>query len=243
MKALVQFAKWLFVLCLPVLLLTASIGWAVNSLWLYERGFQKYDISRVTGLEDTELEKAARGLISYFNSSEELINVTVEKDGKPFTLFNEREVTHLKDVKGLFWLDYKIFFGTLLYVLTYGGVSLFWSFKESRKYWRQLARGVATGSGITLAIMVALWVGSLVDFEGLFIQFHLISFSNDFWQLDPTRDYLVMLFPGGFWYDAVLFIALGATVMAVILGGLAVGHLLFNKKDSQAASGEMSPSP
>ena len=203
-------------------------GWAVNSLWLYEYGFAKYNISQTTGLADAELEKAARGLISYFNSGEELINVTVEKGGQPFTLFNEREVIHLKDVKGLFWLDYRVLFGTLLYALAYGGVSLF---RRRRRYWRQLARGVATSSGLTLAIMVALWLGSLVNFEGLFIQFHLISFSNDFWQLDPSRDYLVMMFPEGFWNDTVIFIALAAAVMAVILGGLAVGHLLFNKKD------------
>ena len=235
MKALNVIAKWLFVLCVPLLLLSASIGWAANSLWLYEYGFQKYDISRVTGLENTELEKAARGLVSYFNSGEEPLSVTVEKDGQPFTLFNEREVAHMKDVKGLFRLDYAIFFGALVYVLGYGVVSLLWRRPPSfRKDWRQLAKLTLIGSGATLGIMLALWLGSLVNFEGLFRLFHLLSFSNDFWQLDPSRDYLVMLFPGGFWYDATLFIALAATGMSVILGGLAWAHLRYNKKEWQA---------
>ena len=233
MKALNVIAKWLFVLCLPALLLSASIAWAVNSLWLYEYGFAKYHTSSVTGLAGAEQVKAARGLIAYFDSGEKDINVIVEKDGEPFTLFNGREVAHLKDVKALFWLDYKVLLGTLIYVLAYGGVSLFWRRRPSfRKDWRRLAGSVAIGSGIALALMLALWIGSLVDFEGLFIQFHLISFSNDFWQLNPATDYLIMLFPEGFWYDATLFIALGATVMAVALGGLAVGHLVFNKKDT-----------
>ena len=68
-------AKWLFILCLPILLLTASIGWIVNSLWLYKYDFEKYDISQATGLADSELEKAASGLISYFNSNEEYITL------------------------------------------------------------------------------------------------------------------------------------------------------------------------
>ena len=59
-------------LCLPILLLTASIGGAVNSLWLYEYGFQKYNVSQTTGLTEVQLETAAKGLISYFNSDEEL---------------------------------------------------------------------------------------------------------------------------------------------------------------------------
>ena len=114
---LVITARWLFILCLPALLLTASIGIAVNSQWLYEYGFDKYNISQVTGLPDSELEKAAGGLIDYFNSGEEFIDITVIKNGQPFTLFNQKEVAHLKDVKGLIQLDYWVLLGAGIYVL------------------------------------------------------------------------------------------------------------------------------
>ena len=224
MKALGITAKWLFVLCVPVLLLTVSIGCAVNSLWLYKYGFQKYDVGTVTGLADSELESVAAGLINYFNSGEEYISLTVMKDGE---LFNEKEVAHLKDVKELIWLDYWVLLGTLIYALRYGGVSLFW---RRRKYGRLLTWGVVGGGGITLAIMLALWLGTLLGFDQLFLQFHLVSFANDLWQLDPTRDYLIMLFPQGFWYDTTLFCALGTASMAVILGGVAGGYLIFTRK-------------
>ena len=125
MKALGVAAKWVFMLCLPILLLTASIGWAVNSLWLYKYGFEKYEISQSTGLAEVELDKAARGLISYFNSNEEYINLTVVKDDRPFVLFNQREVIHLRDVKGLLRLDYWVLPGTLVYVIGYAVGSLF----------------------------------------------------------------------------------------------------------------------
>ncbi|MDP2730020.1 MAG: TIGR01906 family membrane protein [Dehalococcoidales bacterium] len=222
MKILSIIAKWLFVLSLPVLLLTAAISTAFNSAWLYRYGFQKYDVGSVTGLADSELEKVAAGLISYFNSGEEHIDVTVMKDGKPFALFNQREVSHLKDVKGLVWLDYRLLLGTLIYTLGYSGVCLFW---RKGRYRRRLALGVVEGSGITLAIMLALGLSMLLNFDRLFLQFHLISFANDFWQLDPSRDYLIMLFPQGFWYDAALFCALGTAGMAVVLGGVAWGYL------------------
>lgn len=222
MKILGTAAKWLFMLCLPILLLTASLGGAFNSLWLYEYGFEKYGISQTTGLADSELEKAARGLISYFNSGEEYISLTVVKDGKPFELFNQREVAHLRDVKGLIWLDYWVLLGTLIYALGYAGVSLFW---RKRQSWRRLAWGTVGGGSLTLALMLALGLGTLLGFDQLFLQFHLFSFSNALWQLDPARDYLIMLFPQGFWYDATLFSALGTASMAVILGGVAGGYL------------------
>ena len=59
----------------------------------------------------------------------------------------------------------------------------------------------------------------LVGFEALFRAFHVVSFSNDLWRLDPRTDYLIAMFPEGFFLDATLWIA-GSTVLeaAVILG-------------------------
>ncbi len=221
MKIISIAARWLFILCLPILLLTASLGWAVNSLWLYKYGFQKYDASQTTGLAEVELETAATGLISYFNSDDEDITLTVVKDGEPFELFNEREVAHLRDVKNLIWLDYCFLLGTLIYILGYAGFSLI-----RGKDWRWLAWGLVWGSGITLALILALGVGILLGFDQLFWQFHVISFANELWQLDPARDYLIMLFPQDFWYDAALCCTLVVALGAVVLGGVAGGYLL-----------------
>ena len=208
-------AKWLFIICLPVLLMTASVSWAVNSLWLYKYGFDKYSISQTTGLAQSELDTAATGLIDYFNSGDETISLTVMKDGESLVLFNEREVAHLRDVKGLFQLVYRVLLGTLIYALVYVGLSIFWWQDRRRLSW-----GLVGGSCLTLVLMLALGLGTLFNFERLFRQFHLISFANELWMLDPTRDYLIMLFPRGFWYDASLFCALATAAGAVILGGV-----------------------
>ena len=216
-------AQLLFILCLPILLLSISLGCAVNSLQLYQYGFEKYNIGQTTGLVEPELDKAARGLISYFNSDEEYIDLTVVKDDKPFVLFNQREVAHLKDVKWLIWLDYYLLLATLVYALGYAGVSLLW---QRKRHWRRLAWGVVGGSGLTVVLMLAMGVATLLNFDQLFLQFHFISFANELWRLDPTTDYLIMLFPQGFWYDATTFCVIATAGLAIILGGVAGGYLL-----------------
>ena len=220
MKIFYGLMKWLFILCLPLLLLSASIGGAANCSALYRYGFDKYEVGQTTGLSEAELDKAARGLIGYFNSGEEAINLTVVKDGQPFTLFNEREIVHLKDVKTLFWLDYWIFLGTLIYALAYAGFSIW------RKEWRRLAHGLVWGSGLTLGLMLLLGFSVMLNFDQFFLQFHLLSFTNELWQLDPSKDYLIMLFPRGFWYDATVFIAIATAVGAVVMGG--VGSFIYS---------------
>ena len=201
----------------------------MNSSGLYSYGFEKYDVSRTTGIAETELEKAATELISYFNSGDEYINVKVMKNGETFQLFNQREIIHLRDVKRLIRLDYYLFLGTLIYVLGYSIASLFW---RKKRYWRQLAWGVASGSSITLALMLVIGLGTLFNFDQLFLQFHLLSFSNDLWLLDPSRDYLIMLFPGGFWYDVAIFCALVTAGLALILGGAAFEYLKLTSKSN-----------
>jgi integral membrane protein (TIGR01906 family) len=208
-------AKWLFIICLPVLLLTASVSLAVNSPWLYKYGFEKYNVSEATGLAQAELEKAANGLIDYFNSDVETISLTVTKAGEAFELFNEREVAHLRDVKGLFQLVYRVLLGTLVYALVYIGVSFFW-WRDRRR----LAWGLVGGGGLTLALMAALGLATLINFDWLFRQFHLISFANELWMLDPATDYLIRLFPRDFWFDAALLCGLATAVVALILGGI-----------------------
>jgi len=217
-------ARWVFILCLPVLLLTASIGYAANSLWLYEYSFSEYDVSATTSLAEAELEKAARGLISYFNSGEEYIDLVVEKDGKSFELFSREEIIHMKDVKGLFRLDYWILLGTLIYTLGYAVTSFFIRRGACR---RKLAWSTVIGSGITLALMLALWVGTLLDFEGLFLRFHLSFFTNEFWS---AEGYMLLLFPEDFWYDVTRFCAVVIVVAAVITGAAASGYLILSGK-------------
>ena len=211
-------ARWLFILCLPVVLITASILLAANSRVLYNYGFDKYDISQTTGLADSELDKVARGLIQYFGSDQESISLVVEREGEPFELFNAREVLHLEDVKGLFSLDYMVLLGTLGYALSYIGVSFILG---RQGFGRRLSRAVIAGGVLTLFLMLVAGLATFFNFDDFFYRFHVFSFANDFWLLDPATDFLVMLFPQGFWYDTTVAVALATAAAALVLSGSA----------------------
>jgi len=217
MKTLGIAAKWLFMLCLPVLLLTTSLGWVANSLGLYKYGSEKYNVSQSLAdlglrLTDAELEKIYATLIGYFNSDEKSINLTVIQDGKATPLFTPEEVIHFRDVKGLIRLDYFLLAGTLAYVLAYAGFCLLW-----QKDWRHLAWGLVGGGSLTLAlILLAFGLGGLVGFGQLFYWFHLSFFTNPYWS---AEGYMLKLFPEEFFRDAALFCAGITAGLAVILGG------------------------
>jgi integral membrane protein (TIGR01906 family) len=217
MRIISRFAQWLFILCLPVLAFTGSAAWAVNSGWLYTAGFEKYHVQESLAenglpLTSADFKDIAQGFIHYFNSSEEFIHLTVPIDGQNIELFNEEEIIHFKDVKGLFRLDYSVLLGTFLYCLIFALACFFW---RNSKYRRLLARSAIIGSGIGLGIMAIIGIGILLDFDSLFYQFHLISFTNEFWSAEGN---MLLLFPGGFWYDMFAYGALFGIALALIPG-------------------------
>ncbi len=229
MKILATIAKWLFILTLPALIITATIRLEFGSLWLYQNGFEKYNVSQTTGLSETELKKAASGLINYyFHSDEEYISLTVLRDGEPFEIFNEREIDHLRDVKALVNLNSRLLMGTAIYIGVYAGMCLFWRIK---RYWRNLARATVIGSSITLGMIVALGIGSMVgSFDRMFLQLHFLAFTNELWMLDPTKDYLIMLFTEGFWFDVAIIFGQIITGVAGTLLAVALVYLKRNRR-------------
>lgn len=223
-------AQWLFIACLPLLLITSNIRWAVNEIRLYEYGFTKYQVSQVTSLKDSELKRVARQLIDYFNSRVKTAQVRVTKDGKEFDLFNEQEIIHLQDVKGLIQLDYCVQKSTLAFIMLYSLALLIWRRSGS---WRVLAGSILRGSILTLGLIVALALVAVFAFQQLFLFFHLVSFSNEYWMLNPSRDYLIMLFPEGFFYDAALFIAEATVAETLLLSGSALGVAQISKRSQR----------
>lgn len=228
-------ARWLFVLCLPVVLITASVLLATNSRVLYNYGFDKYDISQTTGIADSELDKVAQGLIKYFGSDQESISLVVEREGEPFELFNAREVLHLEDVKGLFSLVYAVLLGTLGYALSYIGVNYILG---RRGFSRRLSQAVIAGGVLTLFLMLAAGLATFFNFDDFFYRFHVFSFANDFWLLDPATDFLVMLFPQGFWYDATVAVALVTAAAALVLSSIAWLYLRKTRGNDEENNGQ-----
>jgi integral membrane protein (TIGR01906 family) len=231
MNYIIHVLEIIFIVAVPLFLVTGSVTWAVNDPGLYHRGFEKYSISLYTGITDADLQQAGANLRRYFNSSDEPLVLRARVFGEEREIFNQREVAHMRDVKGLVRGVYLFAGLSALYLLVViaGG---FWRFR--RAFLDQLARLLLWGGGLTLALVAAVGLFALLGFDALFLAFHQLSFSNDFWQLDPRRDYLIIMFPQGFWFDATMRVAATAVAGAIILTGISGIYLLYRRWKSPA---------
>ena len=205
-----------FVVAVPIFLIAVSARWVINAPILYSFGFDRHQVAAYTGIERAELLSAGRQIRDYFNGNDEYLDVRIHVGGVRRSIYNEREVLHMKDVRGLVRGVYRISEAAGAFLLAYILARLAIAGRPALPRVLKLLR---YGGILTLAIVGGLGLGSLVGFERLFLAFHIVSFANDLWQLDPRTDYLVAMFPQGFFLDATLWIAGSAIVGAVALIG------------------------
>lgn len=142
----------------------------------------------------------------------------VFEDGSP--LYNQRELSHMQDVKGLVRGSLRIWYVTLA-ILTVLGISA-WRGGWFPLYLNGLRRGGWWMIGLALSLGGIAGAGISFDpdvFWKFFTLFHQAFFEGDSW-LFLYSDTLIRLFPIRFWQDAVL----AAAVISLGGGmGLALG--------------------
>jgi len=221
-KWMLNVLRVLFIVGLPALFISLSLGLAFNNLKLYEYSFDTYNVSQVTGIPRADLDRSARALIHYFNGSDEFARIIVNQAGQETQLLTPDEQLHFRDVKALVWLDYKVLIGSFLIVVL---LSVLAVLLRKRGFLRSLGRAALWGAGFDLILILVLVIASFFDFEGLFLQFHYLAFHNNYWYAPGN---MTLLFPEQFWYTA----ALACIGFSALLGVLtaAISLVLLRKK-------------
>jgi integral membrane protein (TIGR01906 family) len=212
-------------LALPVFLVSSAVRGVALNRSFYQDEFTRYGVGQVTGLPPDELNRVAQAFIDYFQGEPGRMDVTVQTRTGPAPLFNEREIAHMVDVQAIMRLFVRGWLISALVLML--GIVLIVAVDPPTGA-RELLRAVTVGGALLVIAIGALAIGALIDFERLFVQFHMLSFSNDLWLLDPATDRLIQLFPEGFFYDSAIRIAVQTvgTGLLALVGGLVALHFL-----------------
>ena len=165
-------------------------------VYIYDVNFYEHEFKKLNVYKEIPKEIALENtnkLISLFKENKEL-----DTD-----FFNEKERTHLNDVKSLinqamYLLYISIFLLIILLILNLKNLSRIF---------------LVSGLLIIFFILISLFI----NFDYFFILFHKISFRNDLWLLNPETDNLIKLFSIGFFKDFLIRIGINSFVFALFL--------------------------
>ena len=158
--------------------------------YIYEYNLNFYPITERTSLEIEEIREINSRIKNYFFDETEFLEVSI---------FNEKEIYHMKDVKDIInnLFLYGKFSSVVFVIIVLICV---------KKYKVRIYSVFKASSIVYSAVLLALAIGFLISFNKLFIIFHEIAFSNDLWKLNINEDYLLMMYPENFFRDIALLI-------------------------------------
>lgn len=157
--------------------------------------------------------KWAHYAVNYLVNNEDISYLGNLKFDDDFPLFNERELSHMQDVKHVTQNSLRVWYITLsiLFLL----FLLFYKLNWLREYCQALSQGGWLMITLALSLVFVAGAGILLNpdiFWAFFSGFHALFFEGDSW-LFYYSDTLIRLFPIRFWQDAVIAIAV------IALGG------------------------
>lgn len=207
-------AATLFGIFVPLFLILGNVEYITKSDWLYSYDWWRNGIPERSGLPVSELDSGADQIKDYFINDEEFLDLRVNYRGELVSLYSEREILHMVDVKALMQ-------GVFTLVRVTGGIALLIAvaglFYYRGQFWARAMlalRWSALGSGLLVGVFS---IAVIINFDWVFTQFHFLSFANDLWLLNPRTDYLLIMFPQRFFFEATVIIAVLSVAQFAVL--------------------------
>ena len=180
---------------------------------LLSREMLRHAPPETTGLPEKEYPGVGRMTAAYLTGQEEHFQyIWTDADDRGYIGFQAHEADHMADCRELIGLAGTLRWITGAAALLLAGIGIL------LRSWKAFAGGMLTGLCAAGVLVAGIAVWALVNFDGLFITFHRVAFTNEGWLLDPRTDLLIRLMPVHF------FVSLGIRIMIWIL---AAGFVLF----------------
>lgn len=179
----------------------------------YEKEYTKYHVLETVDMEMNDLLNVTSEMMAYLRGNREDLHVPTMVNGQPREFFNDREIAHMEDVRGLFLAALalrRICLGIVL-----GTVLLL--FLTKARIAQVLPRMLCVGTALFFAA-IALLAGIIsTNFTKYFIIFHELFFNNDLWILDPESDLLINIVPEPFFVDTAARIAITYGISVLLI--------------------------
>jgi integral membrane protein (TIGR01906 family) len=233
-------ASVLFVIALPVALLTTNIRLLANAPLVYDYAFDRYDAAETTGLSRSDLDGAGAALREYFNNDEKTFYYEATENGLQTSIFSARETAHMEDVKSLFVMVNRAQEVSVVYVLLYAVAFFIWA-RDGLV--RQLAAQSLMGLALGMLFVGGVGIVAAFGFEAAFERFHTLAFANDLWQLNPATDHLIQMFPEPFWRDMTILLGAMCAAEALIIAAVSSVYLIGSRGERTRLTGHVDLNP
>ena len=202
---------WCFLLSLSIV----SVSHVALNRELYASFYKKEQLDQKLNVPDNFSYESLVSLLDYIEGNSDSIH----------PVFNEKEVQHMKDVKGLYDVAMGVKWGCLAGMLGIAGY--FYCFHKKHIF-SYLSRGLLQSSLCFFVCILVLGMWAFTDFTDFWYRIHTLVFSNNLWILDPAEDFMILICPESLF--STICLRAGILFSLVLTGSLAASIWYLFKK-------------
>ena len=204
--------------------LFASIHLNAFSIDFYKQQEQKLNISESMDVSSEDYRKSMNILLDYLQENRDDINVRVTYKGEEISMFNEKEYTHMIDVRNLYRSAGLVakccgVLGIILLLIIF--------FDNKGQFLEIFATSYLRMMMVSLVFITFIVLYAITDFTDFWTRFHHVFFNNDLWLLDARTDFMIRMLPQELFFAMIVRIV-GA--FAIVYLGLALYSVWYLKK-------------
>ena len=211
-------------------LLTAALNAIFNRTgWLYNEYLDRLENSVYNdyGITAEDASRVLGRMMYYSTGRADDLDVTIAENGEEVPFFNERELSHMRDVRKLtktfMWLG----------IISLGmGIAIPITLKSFKKNdaLRTFSKAFLIALGVLLVVIIALGIWIAVDFDSFWTMFHVVFLDLESSTFDPAESRMIRICPAELFADFIGRFAVYSALLVGIAAAACTVYLIVTRK-------------
>ena len=197
---------------------------ATAETWLRTE-YEKLDINDYTGMSTDDQVKAFMCMAKYMKgetSYDEMRRLEVTVNGEKVSMFNNSELSHMKDVR-------KLYVGVTVFkilVIVFFAATYILRKRAAPNY---IPKVYLISFAVILGIFLLLGAWALIDFDSFWQVFHIVFLDLEGSTFDPAYSRMIRICPAELFLDMVIRIFVFGFIIPALIAILFGGEMLYRK--------------
>ena len=212
--------SFLFGWCFIIVCVVFSIKSTALNPNFYIPKYEEMELASDIGVSKKDLNQS---ILDYLDDKRDDIKGHITWYGVSQETFNEKETSHMVDVKVLY--QNALIVAKMAFIIL-GLVVLYFYLNDKTLMFAYLSKGflMAMFTFILMLVFFGFWI--LTDFTSFWTWFHTIFFSNQLWLLDPNTDFMICMLPETIFYKLVLACVVKVICFMALASVLAIYYMV-----------------
>jgi integral membrane protein (TIGR01906 family) len=207
-------------------LLTVALNRIFNDTgWLYKEYLSELDdqVRKEYGISAEDASRVLARMMYYSTGRAGDLDVTIVENGEEVPFFNERELSHMRDVRAL---TKTILWMGAVALLIGAAVPITLKIRKKDGALRTFCKAYLIAFGVLALIILILGVWIAIDFDSFWTVFHIVFLDLESSTFNPAESRMVRICPAELFSDFIGVFAIYAAVLVLIAAALCVLHLV-----------------